>query len=272
MTATAILNQSKLCTKCGDEKSIDHFPVRHGVAYGCVCRECICTRQNMNRAKRLGTEEKIQLSLSQKALFSTGERQCKTCNQVKALGLLRKKGLHFSHECLDCSNEATRASYAANINGKRDRLQKVGRDRRLIHADTLNQQKRVYVAANRAKVTSRQNEWLKAKRKSDPVFALKQRIRSLIGNAFLSVGSRKNMETQKILGCTFAEFMSHLEKQFTAGMSWDRMGVEIHMDHIIPLDTAKNKEDVIALNHFTNLRPMWAAENIRKGAKLLALI
>jgi hypothetical protein len=201
-----------------------------------------------------------------------GERQCKTCMQVKGMDGFRKKAKAFSHECLDCSNEAARVTYAANLNGKRDRMQAVGRRRRLTHADRLNQQKRVYVAANRAKVTQRQNDWLKAKRKNDPVFALKQRIRSLISNSFLSVGSRKNKETQQILGCTFDQFMAHIERQFTKGMNWDRMGGEIHIDHIIPLATAENEDDVMALNHFTNLRPMWAVENIKKGAQLLALI
>ncbi len=125
---------------------------------------------------------------------------------------------------------------------------------------------------SRAKVTQRQNDWNKAKLRADPVFALKKRIRSLIGNSFLSIGSRKNKETQQILGCTFEQFMLHIERQFTKGMSWERMGAEIHIDHILPLATAKDVRDVIALNHFTNLRPMWAVENIKKGAQLLALI
>ncbi len=50
------------------------------------------------------------------------------------------------------------------------------------------------------------------------------------------------------------------------------MGREIHIDHILPLATAACAQDVLALNHFTNLRPMWATENIRKGAKVLALL
>ena len=128
------------------------------------------------------------------------------------------------------------------------------------------------MARNRAKITDRQNEWSKEKLRSDPVFALKKRIRSLISNSFASIGSSKNQETQAILGCTFDDFRAHIARQFLSGMTWDRMGREIHIDHIVPLATAVNEQDVIALNHFTNLRPMWARDNISKGAKVVALL
>lgn len=156
--------------------------------------------------------------------------------------------------------------------GLRDYQHAYARVRRVKHADRLNAERRAYVARNRAQVTNRQNEWAKKKLRSDPMFALKKRIRSLIGNAFASVGSSKNQETQAILGCTFEEFKAHIERQFLPGMSWERMGREIHIDHIVPLATATCEQDVIALNHFTNLRPMWATDNISKGAKVLALL
>ena len=50
------------------------------------------------------------------------------------------------------------------------------------------------------------------------------------------------------------------------------MGVKIHIDHIVPISTASTEEEVIALNHFTNLRPMWARDNMVKGAKVTHLI
>ena len=44
---------------------------------------------------------------------------------------------------------------------------------------------------------------------------------------------------------------------------------EWHIDHIIPLATANTYEEVIKLNHYTNLQPLWAKDNLSKGSKIL---
>lgn len=54
-------------------------------------------------------------------------------------------------------------------------------------------------------------------------------------------------------------------------MTWQNRG-EWHIDHIVALATAKTEADVLALNHFTNLRPMWGPDNLKKGAKQTHLI
>jgi 5-methylcytosine-specific restriction endonuclease McrA len=42
-----------------------------------------------------------------------------------------------------------------------------------------------------------------------------------------------------------------------------------HVDHVIPLSSAKSKEEELEkLYHYTNLQPLWAIENIRKGSRL----
>jgi len=58
-------------------------------------------------------------------------------------------------------------------------------------------------------------------------------------------------------------------------MSWENRG-KWHIDHIVPVSSAKTEQDIIKLNHYTNLRPMWASDNIKKSNKMpseqLALI
>lgn len=262
----------RICRCCGLDKPIDAFPQVRGKAKGHKCKACVNESQNERRARRLGVVDKRNLAVRNADLKPLGKQECKVCGEVKPLEQYRLKAGRRTLACLDCLNSRRRQAYAENENGMRDRLNAHHKARRLTHRDRLNDQKREYVARNRQKVTDRQNEWAKRKLRNDPMFALKKRIRSLIGNAFASVGSSKNQETQAILGCSFEEFKAHLEKQFLPGMSWARMGREIHIDHIVPLATAKCEADVIALNHFTNLRPMWAPDNIRKGAKVLALL
>jgi hypothetical protein len=50
-------------------------------------------------------------------------------------------------------------------------------------------------------------------------------------------------------------------------MTWDNYG-KWHMDHIYPLSLAKTTEEIEKLCHYTNLQPLWAVDNIRKGNKI----
>lgn len=78
----------------------------------------------------------------------------------------------------------------------------------------------------------------------------------------------KNNTTFELVGCSPQELKIHLEQKFIYGMSWDNQG-EWHIDHIIPLSSAETEEELYKLCHFTNLQPMWALDNIKKGSKIL---
>jgi hypothetical protein len=51
-------------------------------------------------------------------------------------------------------------------------------------------------------------------------------------------------------------------------MSWENYG-EWHIDHIIPISSAKTNQEVYKLNHHTNFQPLWAEDNLRKSNKLI---
>jgi hypothetical protein len=80
----------------------------------------------------------------------------------------------------------------------------------------------------------------------------------------------KNNTTFKILGCSPEDLKIHLEKQFKEGMCWDNYGYYgWHVDHKIPLDSAKTEGDVYKLCHYTNLQPLWRKDNSKKSNKLI---
>ena len=98
----------------------------------------------------------------------------------------------------------------------------------------------------------------------------------------MSTGIRKSLRDGKrgrsweaLAGYSAAELMVHLERQFTRGMSWANSG-EWHIDHIIPLAsfdiTSADGPEFRAAWALTNLRPLWARENISKHAKRLTLL
>jgi len=81
-------------------------------------------------------------------------------------------------------------------------------------------------------------------------------------------GNSKSNSTINLLGCTIEELKQHLQKQFKPDMNWDNYG-KWHIDHIKPcakfdLTIKENQEKCF---HYTNLQPLWAVENLKKGGK-----
>lgn len=112
------------------------------------------------------------------------------------------------------------------------------------------------------------NEQKRERSSNDPLFRMKNHIRSLIRKGIKKRGYSKNSRTHEILGIDYNGFKEHIENLFVEGMNWDNHG-EWHYDHIIPLATADNYEDLIRLNHYTNFQPLWAEDNLKKGSKIL---
>ncbi len=72
------------------------------------------------------------------------------------------------------------------------------------------------------------------------------------------------------MGTSIENVKRNLESQFQPGMNWENYG-KWHVDHIVPLASAKSKEELEKLYHYTNLQPLWAADNIRKSDTMPAL-
>ena len=71
----------------------------------------------------------------------------------------------------------------------------------------------------------------------------------------------------EIVGLDYEEFKTYISNKFTENMNWDNYG-DWHLDHIIPLCEAKTEEEPFKLNHYTNLQPLWAEDNLKKNRKL----
>lgn len=107
------------------------------------------------------------------------------------------------------------------------------------------------------------------RKKNDSLFKLKCNISSLIYLSFKKKKQHKNSKTKEILGCSIDYFKNYLEIQFTKGMSWENAG-EWHLDHIYPVSLAKDEEELIKLNHYTNFQPLWAKDNLQKSNKIIS--
>jgi len=104
--------------------------------------------------------------------------------------------------------------------------------------------------------------------KNDPLYALRISLRKNILKTFRNRGFEKPNKTTEILGCSFEEFKEHLEKQFEPWMNWNNRGkyngtpnYGWDIDHIIPVSKGITENDIIKLNHHTNLKPLCSFNN-----------
>lgn len=105
-------------------------------------------------------------------------------------------------------------------------------------------------------------ERTKVRKAQDPGFRAILNVRQRL-SVFLK---GKPHSYSKKLGCNVEILKKHLESQFQPGMSWENYG-EWHVDHKIALSTAweLGPEEFAKSCHYTNLQPLWALDNIRKG-------
>jgi hypothetical protein len=115
---------------------------------------------------------------------------------------------------------------------------------------------------------ARRKELLQHRLKTDPVFALKYKLRSSLNAIFRYKGYTKKHKSHDILGCSYEEFLTHLESKFEPWMNWDNRGLyngEFNygwdIDHIIPTSLATTEEELIKLCHYTNLQPLCSKVN-----------
>lgn len=139
---------------------------------------------------------------------------------------------------------------------------------RIAHKDKLRADAAKRASENREKCNIYQRAYLRKKLATDDLFKLTSICRTRIKDAFRSAKYRKRTKASILMGAEMPFIKKYLESLFTKGMSWDKMGSEIHIDHIIPLSSAKTEEDMIRLFHYRNLQPLWKHDNLVKSNKI----
>jgi len=137
-----------------------------------------------------------------------------------------------------------------------------------VNKEKIRTQQNDYFKEYRIKNKIKLNEYSKNRRRNNPLYKLKNILRTRIYYFLKSKKFIKNKNTEEIIGCSYIYFKEYLELLFKDNMNWENHG-EWHIDHIIPLDSAENEEDIIKLCHYSNLQPLWAIENKIKSNKII---
>jgi hypothetical protein len=137
------------------------------------------------------------------------------------------------------------------------------REYRENHLDEVKSKVRDYHRKHAKRLSAQKAERIK----SDPLNLFKERVRLTVKNGFMRLRQNKSIRTNQIIGADWETVRDHIVSQFKDGMTWEAfVAGEIHIDHIKPLASATCEEDIISLNHYTNLQPLWCLDNLSKGA------
>lgn len=140
----------------------------------------------------------------------------------------------------------------------KDHIKQKAKEYRIKNADKIKAFNKSY-----KEKTNYNSIYTKNRLSKDTTYKLKRNIASAIYNSLKSKNITKNDRTKEILGCSFEAFKFHLESKFESWMNWDNYGkyngTECYgwdIDHIIPTSSACTEDEVIRLNHYSNLQPL----------------
>lgn len=171
-------------------------------------------------------------------------------------------------DCIDCivlyrkSNKDKIKKKQKEYHDKnRDKINQWKRNHYLDNKDELIFNSRKYYKENREKALAAGKRW--REKNTENIF-IRDSLRRIEKN-----WQGKGRKAEELIGYTKEELRSHIEMQFHKGMGWDNRS-EWHIDHIIPIAhfLSEGITDPKIINCLTNLKPMWAKDNISKGYKV----
>lgn len=220
----------KICSDCKEEKPYTEFKKgsRYKDGYRGQCKLCL-------RKKRKAYDEINQ----------------KTVSETKKRWNLENKE-HRQHQA--------RQYYLEN----QERLLQKAKLYRLANPNIRKQQKAKFAIAQPQYFKN----YIKNRKQVDCLFKLIINTRSLLNTSFKRYKYRKNSKTATILGCSFEFLQKHLVNSALTNYGFYLYDELYHIDHIIPLSSASTEEEILELNHYSNLQLLYPKDNLTKGDKL----
>ena len=178
--------------------------------------------------------------------------------------------------CKKCQKEKELSEFAKNIHSK-DGCYSVCKECKQIYdieykrknSKKHREYSKTYNKNHRKEVTIRTNFYKKKRRKEDILYKITENLRTLVYRSLKYKGFSKSSKNFNILGISYPECLNYLFKK--AKLRYPDFEHEdflesgkYHIDHIVPLATAKTEEDIIKLCHYTNLQLLLAEENLQK--------
>ena len=184
--------------------------------------------------------------------MSLTHKECTRCKNIKNTTEFRKRA-----ELLDGLSSWCKTCHKQHKEKNKQKESEANRLWYINNSEHARKTSKNYKKINQAQILLKNNK----KYKEDKLFKLKKVLSSRL-RSYTNGASNKIDEN---LGCSIEEFKFYLESQFQDGMNWDNHG-EWHIDHICPCAQAQNELELLKLQHYSNLRPIWKNENLSKNA------
>lgn len=235
----------KVCTMCGEEKALTEFTFdKSNKKDG---RRASCKKCTSERIKKYFQDNPDKKKAFDKESYE--KHREKKLQQKKEYYERKKEEILL----------ARKEYYQNNIEKRKE----YNRKYREADIESHRLRNRLYKRQNAQILSQKRKERIA----SDNLLTFKERIRLLVKGGFYRLKHNKRLNTIDILGADWETVREHIVSQFKDGMTWEAfVAGEIHIDHIKPLATATCAEDIVKLNHYTNLQPLWALDNLQKGA------
>jgi len=266
-------NIIKKCNNCGQSKSAAMFHKNNFAKDGLFneCKDCrkIIAKNNYQKAK-------------ENSVVKVAEKRCAKCYEIKSSNKFYRDVTTFDglkYSCIECCRNYKKIKYEQNS-------EQIKAKRKLKYRENPEKDKASslkWYHKNAKKVISRVKKWCKdnperhkininksdRKRLSTPRGRLNNNVSCLM-RASLKYG-KDGHRWESLVPYTINNLILHLESKFTEGMSWENYG-KWHVDHKIPMSafnyTKPEHDDFKKCWSLKNLQPLWAKDNISKGAKL----
>jgi hypothetical protein len=205
---------------------------------------------------------------------------CNKCNQnkpIEAFYTHKSTADGYRPACKPCSNayqktpeylakerERRKARYPETKEGISIAQKKYRDSHKEQEADRVKRHRE----ENKDSYRKRMREYVKDRRQNDPIFNLVSRLRCRIREVLIRGKYTKTSKTQTIIGCSWEDLRTYLIATWNAGYPGKELvWTEVHVDHIVPLCTANTEEELLKLNHYSNLQLLLAKDNLSKGGR-----
>lgn len=257
--------ENKNCKKCGKEKPLSEYPnynYKGLIKYKNTCKVCESEYNKIYREanKNIIDEQKKDWYNKNKESVIDKQKNDRLQNPEKYKIKNTENYLENKEQIL----ETNKIYYEKN----KDKIKQYKKDWAKNNEQHLKEKRKQYWNDNKIELNKKQYQRKKERLLNDTFFKFKTNVRSLIYNSFYRNSYIKQSKSFEILGCSFEEFKKYIESKWEPWMNWDNRGLyngELNhgwdLDHIIPISTSNTIEDVIKLNHYTNLQPLCSYVN-----------